>query len=154
MTSDPRQRFLPLLFPAPAARRPAPAAYDFDSEVRGLISGALRRCAKDRNTIALEMTIIVHGKGADEITKVMLDRWCAHDGPRFPLSFLPALIQVTGDEALLDSFAKLMGYRALDREQARLAEFGALELQRRDVAHRLKRVGGQLSADLLDRQRS
>lgn len=153
MIGDPRQRQLSLFFEAPSKRPPTPGGYDFDREIRALLSAALRRSEKNRAAIAVEMTILIHGKGADEITKVMLDRWCAHDGPRFPMAFLPAFIQAVDDPRIIDEYAKLMGYRALNREQARLAEYGALELQKRDAAARQKELGGSLSVTLLGERR-
>lgn len=149
MIGDPRQRPLPLFFEAPAERRAAPGTYDFDRDVRMLLSATLNRCGKNRAAVAAEMTLLIHGKGAQEITKVMLDKWCAHDGPRFPMAYLPAFVKATDDPQIIDDYAKLMGRRALNREQAQLAEYGALELQKRHATQRQKELGAGLPFSLL-----
>lgn len=136
-TPNPAQNELSF-FDVPSTPRPEVGGQDIALAVRealtDLLAGAAAR-GLDRYQLAAE----VSRRGNHEISKNMLDRYCAHsaDGWRFPLEALPALTVATGDFRLLELVAEASGCRVVRGEEALLAEIGALTLQKRSVDQRL-----------------
>ena len=97
---------------------------NFDNELRCALAGALKDCPLDRHEVAARMSRLT----GEDITKHSLDAWTgASRKPwRFPLAYLPALIEVTGAYSLLDQTAAKNGCKVLAGDDVVLAEYGRL----------------------------
>lgn len=136
---DPRQLDLAALLAAAPTPPPRPGTLNFGPSLRAQISRALKECPKSRVEIAAEMTTALFGdEGEGEITKAQLDGWTApsHEaqGHRFPLEYLPALVNATGAFWLLDTLAEPCGCKVTPGPGAVVMKAGLLALQERAVA--------------------
>ena len=131
------------LKPSPSETTGLPASLDCDLTLRQLISEAISNSLKSREQIADEMSYLI---GSARITTPMLNCYTAEskEKHRFPLAFLPAFCQVTGDRRALECVARLAGAAVLDPAEQELAELGALvvasEAGARDVEARKQRI--------------
>ncbi len=103
---------------------------------------------------AAAMTDLIFGDAGDgEITKAQIDSWTAPSRAdwRFPLCYLPALIQATGAVWLLDKIAETVGCKVLIGEQALLAQWGALEIQDQKIRSDKRRLKQLLGDDAAGR---
>ena len=66
--------------------------------LRGLVAQALKRCPKDRQQVASELST----RSGERITKRMLDDWASPSkkGLRFPASLVKDFCEITGDDRL------------------------------------------------------
>lgn len=152
---DTRQLTLDAMFmaPAPAPRKDA-GGLDVSLRVREELADTLSRAkersggAMDRYAVAAEMSRLT---GRD-FSKHMLDRCTAPSAEdwRFPLEALPALTQATGDYRLLDLIAEACGCRVLRKEEAWLAEYGALLAAQGELKDRIAKYRGVLPPGLAD----
>lgn len=151
---DRRQLSMDGYFTVPREPSPTPAAFDFDAQLRNLITRAIKESEKSRAETAAAMTDLIFGDAGDgEITKAQIDSWTAPSRTdwRFPLCYLPALIQATGAVWLLDRIAQMVGCKVLIGEQALLAQWGALEIQDQKIKADKQRLKKLLGADAAER---
>lgn len=124
---------------------------EFGPQVRMLLAETLATARDvrglDRFAVAAEMSRLM-GDDSDgrEITKRMLDNWCAPSALdwRFPLEALPLLIRATGDTRLLTLAASACGQKVVPPEAAMLGELMVLEMQERDLRQRKKALEKRL----------
>jgi hypothetical protein len=133
-------------------KAPTPGALNIDVQLRGWLAQALKDCGKDREIVAAEMRVLLGASddGEDEakVSRAMLDAWTAQSRGawRFPLSYLPVFIQVTGATWLLDEIARPVGCKVLEGEEVRYAamarldnEIARMQAMKRDLESRLPR---------------
>lgn len=141
--SDPRQ---PSFFDQPLRLTGADLAMAIREAVADSLASA-KDTGKDRFAVAVEMSRLA----ARDVTKNMLDRYCAPsaDEWRFPLELLPALVTATGDTRLVTLMAEACGFKALPGEAQAVAELVTLELQQRAISQRIAAAKKSLPAEAL-----
>lgn len=134
---------------------PAPVADAGGQDVAALVRETLSRTLHEtaaRGLDRFEVAALVSRRSGRDMTKNMLDRYCAEAGEwRFPLEALPALTLATGDYRLLERIAEVCGCRLLRGEEAMLAEIGALTLQERATKERLSHIRRHIKEDVMER---
>ena len=100
-------------------------SFDIDRQFRAAISDALKECRLSRYQVAARMSELV----GYEITKTMLDSWTAtsKDNHRFPVIFLPAFCEATGQTEPLKMLGRPVGVFILPGPEALRAEIQRLE---------------------------
>jgi hypothetical protein len=109
-----------------ARGRPDPVIGD---RLCGWLAEAMEQSGKDRFQLAADMTRIT----GEEIAKTSLDAWTATAKRkwRFPLSYLPALVEATGAYWLLDRVAETVGCKVLVAQEHVYYRLGKLQEERR-----------------------
>lgn len=135
---DPRQPSFPLDRPRAL---PRPGSLSFNAELRSALARAIKECPKSRAIVAGEMTDLIYGETAGEGAQVTVDQlnsWTApsRDAWRFPLEYLPAFVEATAAQWLLEIIAERCGCRALMDAAALLAEIAAIDAKRKDLKRR------------------
>ena len=93
----------------------------------------LKQCRLSREQIALELTRLLER----EITVVQIDAIVCETKPhRFPLSMLPAWLQVTGSARLLRLVCEESGMALADETDRQFAELGRAGLRAEKLAAR------------------
>lgn len=107
------------------------------SKVARAMSEALRECPHDRFEVAKRMA---QELGKPTFSKAMLDSYTAESKETHNISFvmLVAFIRATGCSWLWDYLLRDEGYTVLQGDEARLAEIGHVEQQKRELEARLK----------------
>lgn len=124
---------------------------DFGQQVRTVLAETLASARDqrglDRHAVAAEMNRL-GGDGLDgrEVTKRMLDNWCAPSAAdaRMPLEALPLLHHATGDGRLLTLLNTACGQKALPAEAAALGELMVIAMQKRELAERERELARRL----------
>lgn len=134
------------LKPGPSESSGLPASLDCDLTLRALISEAIAGCPKSREQIAEEMSYLI---GAVKITTAMLNCYTAEskEKHRFPLAFLPAFCQVTGDRRALECVAVRLGLSVMDAGERRLAELGARVIESEAGGREVEAMKQQILAE-------
>lgn len=151
-TPDPRQADLMDWAGSAAPQAPTPGALHIDVQLRGWLAQALKDSGKDREIVAAEMRVLLaeEGDGELRLSRSTLDSWTAPSRGdwRFPLSYLPAFVQVTGATWILDQVARTVGCKVLEGEEVRYAALARVESElarlqdiKRDLESRLPRRG-------------
>lgn len=149
---DPRQgSLLPdePLFPPPVPPPAMAGAANIGRALRAALSQAMELCPYSRAEIAARMTEALFAAGEEgEVTLSQLNAWTAPSRGdwRFPLEYLPALVEATGAVWLVDWLAQRCGCRALRGEQAVLVEMSAKEVLARKAAAEAKRLQREVAA--------
>jgi len=143
-----------LLAHRPPPPAPQAGAVNFDLTFRNHLSRAIKESPKSRIEIAAEMSAMLFGDAGDgEITKAQIDGWTApsHEaqGHRFPVAYLPALVQVTGAVWLLSELAARCGCHVTPGSAAILMQVGAIALEDKALKDRKSRLSKQLTPELL-----
>lgn len=133
------------LFEVPTATAALPGALNFGSQIRHLLTEALKKTPLSRRDIAARMSELT----GVEITKHQLDSWTAEsrDGWRFPLEYLAAFEAACETHDLTAWLADTRGCKLLVGKEALDAEIGKMERLREDAAKRirqLKQVMGEM----------
>lgn len=115
-----------------------PGRLNISATLRELVSHGLKHPHLNRYGVAAEMSKLL-GK---EITKSMLDRWSAEskENHRFPLDYLNAFIEVTGDKTILRLICEKAGGYFIEGEDALLTELGRIEKQKEEIAKKEKLI--------------
>lgn len=124
--SDPRQG---ALFAAIPATTPSKGSLNFDRELRAAMGDATAASGKSRKAIAEEMEELLGSDPDYPVSRALLDAWTAPSRTdwRFPLIYLPAFIQATGADWLLDRLAQRCGRVVISGEEARDIEIGQIK---------------------------
>lgn len=133
---DDRQLLLSGLFDVPAQPAETPGALNFSTELRGILTEALKKFPGSRYEVAARMSELL----GVEVTKYQLDSWTAEsrDAWRFPFEYSAAFEAATGTMALQDLLARKRGCRVLVGADVLKAELGRLELQEAEIRQRRK----------------
>ncbi|NYZ17026.1 hypothetical protein HL658_31170 [Azospirillum sp. RWY-5-1] len=128
--ADERQRALPL-GGIPASRPPSylPGSLECAALVCGLVSYALDEARQVRGMSRAAVAARMAELSGESISEHMLNACSAqsHEGHRFPLQWLPALIAATGCFDVLQSVADRVGATVLVGEAADAAEVARLD---------------------------
>lgn len=118
-------------------------AHDCDTQIRGLISAALKRCPMSRHHVAARMSELA----AQEITKSQIDSWSAESRAdhRFPLAFLPAFVEATGDRSIIRFLCQRHGMTAIEGRDTLRLELGRAEFEKREASKRERAIRDLLS---------
>lgn len=125
------------LFEVPVAPAPIGGSLDYATELRCVLSDALKQSPRSRHEIAARMSELT----GQDITKSMLDSWTAESKSpwRFPFEFAAAFESACDSTCLQQLLGRKRGSRILVGEEALLAEMGRIhkakdELTRRERA--------------------
>jgi hypothetical protein len=120
--------------------------FDISTQVRRLISEAVKQCSHSRAVIAARLSDLL----GVHITEHMLNAWSAEskDGYRFPLEYAPAFCYVTGETRLLKIGPIIMGLKVLEDKDIMWLEYHKVReiekkarAQRKNLEKRLKGEG-------------
>lgn len=107
------------------------------SKIARAMSEALRECKDDRYVVAGRMA---QELGRDSFSKGMLDNYTAESKDTHTVSLVVfiAFVRATGCSWLWDFLLNDEGYTVLQGDEARLAEIGRAEQERRELDQRLR----------------
>jgi hypothetical protein len=113
-----------------------------DAAIRAIITASLKRAAGSRYEMAARMSEIL----GVEITKAMLDSWSAEskENHRFPLVYVAAFCQATGDYSLVRYAAELCGGYYIEDEDALRLALGRIEEEKDRLAKEESIIRGLL----------
>jgi hypothetical protein len=141
--TDPRQLSFEDCYVIPQPPAPVPGSMDYDTELRNVLSLAIKESPFSRHEIAARMSDLT---GAD-ISVHMLNSWTAesHENHRFPFAFAAAFEVAAESKSLQLLLARKRGSLVLMGQEAMDAELGLIrrnmaELRRRETAL-MKKVG-------------
>lgn len=111
-----------------------PGRLNIDATLRELVSQALKEPRLSRYEVAAKMSSLL----GREITKAMIDSWSAEskENHRFPLAYLPAFMEATGDKTILRFIAEKAGGYFIEGEDALYTELGKLEKMKKEIAEK------------------
>lgn len=130
------------LFEVPVPHEPLPGAFDFNKQLRALISKVLKECPKDRHEVAAVMSRLT----GQNITKYSLDSWTAEsrEGWRFPLEYLPAFEVAAETHQITAWLVNIRGGRLLIGKEALEAELGKIGRQKQELMQKERALKDQL----------
>jgi len=119
-----------------AVQEGIPGRLNIDLQIRELITQALKRTKLSRYEVAGKMSELL----AKEITKAQIDAWSAEskEGHRFPLSYLPAFCEATGDTTIMKFIAEKCGGFYIENEEAIYTELGRIEQVKKELTEKEK----------------
>ncbi len=123
-------------FEIPTPQEPIFGGMDYNLELRHLVSETLKKCSKDRFTVAADMSRLT----GREISKGMLDSWSSEARAewRFPLEFAPAFEVATDTYALTEFMARKRGCKVYAGDDLLAAELGKLETLKNEINGKIK----------------
>lgn len=132
------------LFEIPHAPTPKGGSLDYATELRCVLSDALKKTPRSRYEIAARMSELT----GHEISKVMLDAWTAESKTlwRFPFEFAAAFEAACETTCLQEMLARKRGCTLLVGEEVLLAKLGRIMTSQQDLAQQeraLKRYLGK-----------
>lgn len=116
---------------AASEAKDTPGRLNIDATLREMISDALKHTKLSRYEVAAEMSRLI----GREITKSMIDSWSAEskENHRFPLAYLNAFCEATGDKSILRFIAEKAGGYFIEGADALYTELGRIERMKRDL---------------------
>ncbi len=113
-----------------------PGRLNIDATLREMVSDALRHTRLSRYEVAAEMSRLI----GREITKSMIDSWSAEskENHRFPLAYLPAFCEATGDKSIIRLIAEKAGGYFIEGVDALYTELGKIERMKRELSEKEK----------------
>lgn len=137
----PRQLSLPLHDSATNTTRAGMLARK--DAVRESLTQALAGCGMSREEVAAEMTRLT----GESVSRNHIDNWCsdAKREWRFPLEFVTAFCQITGNYALIEAVLTGTGQRLADERTIKAARLGVLAVERKKLAREERELFGELS---------
>lgn len=123
-----------------------PGKHNIDATLRELVSLALKHTHYSRYEVAAKMSKLV-GK---EITKSQIDTWSAEskENHRFPLAYLTAFIEATGDTTILRLICeKSGGYFIIGKDALKL-ELGKTYEQIKELSKKKKIIENALKGNI------
>lgn len=139
----PRRDALTLsLFDVPVAPAPVGGSLDYATELRFVLSDAVKRCPKTRNEIAARMSDLT----GHDITKAQIDAWTAESKTewRFPFEYAAAFEVATDSTCLQELLGRKRGSRILVGEETLLAELGRIDQQEEKLKERKRALKSYL----------
>lgn len=123
-----------------------PGRLNIDATLRGMVSEALKHTRLSRYEVAAKMSSLM----GREITKSMIDSWSAEskENHRFPIVYLPAFCEATGDKSIIRLIAEKTGGYFIEGEDALYTELGKLERMKKELNEKEK-----LLKQMLERMR-
>ena len=138
----PEQLTLDGICQIPPAPRPSPGSLDLDTELCGVLSGAIRRSERSRTDIAATMSELT----GRTISVHMLNAWTAEGRPQycFPLRYACAFEVATDCADLQLLMARHRGSLVLTGRDAIAAQLGQVKRRQRE----LRRLENRLEREL------
>lgn len=132
------------MFEIPCAPAPTGGSLDYATELRCVLSDALKRSPRSRHEIAGRMSELT----GQDITKSMLDAWTAESKSpwRFPFEFAAAFEAACESTCLQELLGRKRGSRILVGEETLLTELGRIGKQRADLSIREKAIKQRLKS--------
>lgn len=126
------------LFSIPCAPAPIGGSLDYATELRHVLSDALKRTAKSRYEIAARMAELT----GQDITKAQLDAWTAEskDAWRFPFEYAAAFESACESTCLQELLGRKRGSRILVGEDTLYAELGRIQHLQAELAEQAKTI--------------
>jgi len=111
--------------------------------LRQILSDAIKGCAKSRDQIAEEMSLLL----LTRLTRRALDLYTAESAEqnRFPMQYARAFCKVTGDITLLRALPELAGLKVIGEDEQTLMELGREFLRQKDAAAKMSALEAKLS---------
>lgn len=130
------------LFDVPAPPAPVGGSLDYGTELRYVLSDALKKTPLSRHEIAARMSELT----GQDISKSMLDAWTAESKTpwRFPFEYAAAFECACDTVCLQELLGRKRGCRILVGEDALLAEMGRLQHEKTKLAAREKALRARL----------
>lgn len=127
------------LFDDPQIPKPvsfSPGSLDYDLELRGLMSEALKKSPKSRYQVAAKMSELI----GQEVSKSQLDAWTAEsrESWRFPFVYGLAFEVALDSFCLTEFLARRRGVKIVAGDEIRQAEIGRLESIKEEISKKLK----------------
>lgn len=125
-----------------------PGSLGCATRVAGLVAYGLDQARIERGRSREDVAARMSELTGERISKDMLNAMTAdsHQGHRFPLQWLPAFAEATGDYTLLTQIAELVGAMVLigqDVIAAKMAEQDRIAAQAQAEKRRLAKIGGR-----------
>ena len=119
-----------------------PGSLNFNAQIRGLITEILKGIPLKRWEIAGRMSDLV----GIQITEHHLNAWSAgsKEGYRFPLEYLPAWCEVTGDYRLAEMISKGCKCYLVKSEEVLLLEIAKLQEEKKRLSDTEKAIQERL----------
>jgi hypothetical protein len=132
----PRDTLTTDLFEVPQAPALTGGSLDYATELRCVLSEAIKNSPHSRHVIAARMSELT----GQDISKMMLDAWTAESRSpwRFPFEYAAALEAACATTCLQELLGRKRGSRILVGEDALLAELGRLEQLKVDIGARAR----------------
>lgn len=131
-TSDSRQTLLDFgLYQMPSPPPALPGSLSCAAQVCGLVSYALDQARQVRGLSRAMVAARMSELCGERVSEAMLNATTAesHEAHRFPLQWLPALVEATGCTEALTSLAERMGALVLIGREAMDARLGQIDRQ-------------------------
>lgn len=130
------------LFDIPRAPAPTGGSLDYATELRNVLSEALKKTPQSRYLIAARMGELT----GQDISKSMLDAWTAESKTpwRFPFEYAAAFEAACETTCLQELLGRKRGCRILVGEEALHAELGKVIEQKIELAEREKALKTRL----------
>lgn len=130
------------LFDFPQTPAPAEGSLDYATELRCVLSDALKKSPLSRYQIAAIMSELT----GQDISKSMLDAWTAESKTpwRFPFEYAAAFEAACGSICLQELLGRKRGTRVLVGEDMLLAELGRVEKEKAELAVRERDIKAQI----------
>lgn len=121
-------------FDVPCAPAPVGGSLDYATELRCVLSDALKKTPRSRHEVAARMSELT----GQDISKSMLDAWTAESKSpwRFPFEFAAAFEVACESTHLQELLCRKRGSRILVGEDALVAEMGRIQKAKDELAHR------------------
>jgi hypothetical protein len=122
------------LFDIPCAPAPVGGSLDYATELRCVLSDALKKTPRSRHEVAARMSELT----GQDISKSMLDAWTAESKTpwRFPYEFAAAFEVACESTCLQELLGRKRGSRILVGEETLLTELGRIEKTKGELADR------------------
>lgn len=127
-------------FQLPSAPAPIGGSLDYATELRHVLTDALKRATRSRYEVAARMAELT----GQQITKEMLDSWTAESKKpwRFPFEYAAAFEEATECICLQELLARKRGTRILIGKESLYAELGRIHHERRRLVEREREIQG------------
>lgn len=131
-----RDSLTPDLFEIPRVPMPVGGSLDYATELKHVLSEALKKCPKSRYEVAARMSELT----GQQITKETLDAWTAESKKpwRFPFEYSAAFEVSCETSCLQELLGRKRGTRIIVAEEHLLTELGRIQQDRADLAVREK----------------
>lgn len=134
----PREQLTADLFAIPRAPAPIGGSLDYATELRHVLSDALKKARRSRYEVVARMSELT----GHEITKEQLDAWTAESKKpwRFPFEYAAAFEEATETNCLQELLGRKRGTQILVGHDSLYAELGRIQHDRTRLADREKQI--------------
>ena len=128
---------------------------DPTARLKAAMKEALRNTSLSREQVVDEMNRLAAAEGlttngrSQKVTPALLDKWLAPGATQhiIPLKLLPIFCAVVGSVEPLCVLAAPLGARVISEEEAKLLEWARLELERRRLSKRARKLAQEVGIE-------